>query len=494
MIRNDEGAVALKHRVVEGLARLEWNGELNEKNKELLAYEISPGPHATWRCCVYKEREILRWRMRLACNEDASLTKHPDNIVQVIEPACEECPLSSYAVTDNCRLCLGKACLQSCRFGAIYMTDTRAKIDPNKCRECGMCANACPYGAIAHLIRPCKRPCPVDAISYDQYGICVIDEEKCIRCGQCIHSCPFGAIDSRVMVVDVIRAIKAGKNVYAMCAPAIEGQYGENISMASVRAALIKAGFKDMIEVGLGGDMTAAYESGEWYEAKQEGRKMTTSCCPAFINLLIRHYPDVYEKHMSSIVSPMCAVSRYLKAKDPDCLTVFIGPCIAKKSEAKEMGIEGNADYVLTFGEMTCMLKGKDIELEPADDSYQEASVYGKGFSSSGGVAAAVLECMKERGQDTDSIKVRKCTGGKDCVVGVKLLQMGRLPEDFIEAMICEGGCVGGPSKHSAENEIKKARTSLLAKADKRGILENLEQYPMDSFSMIRENIAIKKK
>ncbi len=494
MIRNDEGAVALKHRVVEGLARLEWNGELNEKNKELLAYEISPGPHATWRCCVYKEREILRWRMRLAGNEDASLTKHPDNIVQVIEPACEECPLSSYAVTDNCRLCLGKACLQSCRFGAIYMTDTRAKIDPNKCRECGMCANACPYGAIAHLIRPCKRPCPVDAISYDEYGICVIDEKKCIRCGQCIHSCPFGAIDSRVMVVDVIRAIKAGKNVYAMCAPAIEGQYGEKISMASVRAALIKAGFKDMIEVGLGGDMTAAYESGEWYEAKQEGRKMTTSCCPAFINLLIRHYPDVYEKHMSSIVSPMCAVSRYLKAKDPGCVTVFIGPCIAKKSESKEMGIEGTADYVLTFGEMTCMLKGKDIELEPADDSYQEASVYGKGFSSSGGVAAAVLECMKERGQDTDSIKVRKCTGGKDCVVGVKLLQMGRLPEDFIEAMICEGGCVGGPSKHSAENEIKKARTSLLAKADKRGILENLEQYPMDSFSMIRENIAIRKK
>ena len=36
MIRNDEGAVALKHRVVEGLARLEWKDELTDENKEAL--------------------------------------------------------------------------------------------------------------------------------------------------------------------------------------------------------------------------------------------------------------------------------------------------------------------------------------------------------------------------------------------------------------------------------------------------------------------------
>ncbi len=486
MIRNDEGAVALKHRVIEGLARLEWADDLNEKTKEQLAYEISPGPHATWRCCVYKEREILRWRMRLGCNESASPTYQTDNVVQVIEPACEECPLSSYSVTDNCRLCLGKACLNSCRFGAITMSDTRAKIDPNKCKECGMCANACPYGAIAHLVRPCKKICPVDAIYYDEFGICKIDEKKCIRCGQCTHSCPFGAISSKVHVIDIIRHIKAGKHVYAMCAPAIEGQFGSDITMASIRAALQKAGFKDMVEVGLGGDMTAAYESAEWFEAHEEGRKMTTSCCPAFINLLRRHYPKVFEENMSTIISPMCAISRYLKAIDPGCVTVFIGPCIAKKSESQEMGIEGNADYVLTFGEMGAMLKAKDIELVHVDEEYQEASLFGKGFASSGGVASAVLTCMKERGQNTDDITLRKCAGGKECITAVKLLELGRLPEEFIEAMMCEGGCVGGPSRHLNENEIKKARVQLMSSADKRGILENLENYSMDKFSMIR--------
>lgn len=487
MIRNDEEVVALKHRIVEALARYLWNDELTDENIEKLILHFSPGPHATWRCCVYKEREILRWRIRLARNQNASIDHPHDNIVQVLDPACEECPLASYTVTDNCRLCLGKACLNSCKFNAIRIESGRARIDVNMCKECGMCASACPYGAIAHLVRPCKKVCPVDAISYDEYGICQINEEKCIRCGQCIHNCPFGAIDSKVTVLDVVEAIKSGKEVYAMMAPAGEGQYGEGVSMASFRKALKEVGFTDMVEVGLGGDMTAAYESEEWYEAYQEGKKLTTSCCSAFINLLRKQFPDVYKENMSTIVSPMCAVSRYLKATHPGCVTVFIGPCIAKKSESQEMNIEGNADYVMTFGEMSSLIRSKDVEIVPVDEEYQEASLYGKGFAGSGGVAEAVLSCMRERGQDTSPIKVRKAAGGKECVVAVRLLQLGKLPEDFVEAMICEGGCIGGPSKHTSVNQALPVRKKLLEKADKRTVLENLANYPMDSFSMKRD-------
>lgn len=486
MVTNDKGAIALKHQVIEGLARLEWAGNLNEQTKEELAFQISPGPHPSFRCCVYKEREILKWRIRLACNEDAHPDKPSGNIIQVIDPACEECPLSSYTVTDNCRLCLGKACQNSCKFGAISMGEHRAHIDPNKCKECGMCANACPYGAIAHLVRPCRKPCPVNAISYDENGLCIIDEQKCIRCGQCIHSCPFGAIASKVYVLDIIRHIKAGREVIAMCAPATEGQFGKDITMAAVKAALKKVGFADMVEVGLGGDMTAAWESAEWSEARAEGKKMTTSCCPAFINLLQRHFPEQFTENMSETVSPMCAVSRYLKATHPGCITVFIGPCMAKKSESQELHIEGNADYVMTFGEMTTMLRSRDVELQPVVDSYQESSIWGKSFASSGGVANAVMECMKERGEDTTGIKLRACSGGKECVTALSLLKMGKLPEDFIEGMVCDGGCVGGPSKHKTEIEIKRARQSLLDEADGRKVLENLKNYPMDQFSMLR--------
>ncbi|MBQ4375842.1 MAG: 4Fe-4S dicluster domain-containing protein [Erysipelotrichales bacterium] len=489
MIRNDTGIVGFKHEVLEEVARLAWKGELTPGAKDELVYKLIPGPKAMWRCCVYKEREIVRQRIKLACAEapDGRHAKS-DNVIQVIEAACEECPLSSYVVTDNCRLCIGKACLNSCRFGAITIGANRSYIDPSKCRECGMCADACPYGAIAHLIRPCKKVCPVGAITYDEYGVCEIDDSKCINCGTCIHSCPFGAISSKTYLVQIIDAILKGKEVYAMCAPATEGQFGPDISMASIRKALKAIGFADMIEVGLGADMTAAYEAAEWSEARKEGKKMTTSCCPAFIQLLRKHFPKQFAENMSQVVSPMCAVSRYIKYTHPGAVTVFIGPCIAKKTEAVDPSVPDNADYAITYGEFTSLLASKDVELEPMPDDVQEASVFGKRFASGGGVAAAVMEVMKERGEDTSDIKLRKAAGGMDCRTALQLLKLGRLPEDFIEGMICPEGCVGGPSRHVAVKELTKARETLLSKADSRNILDNLKNYPMGEFSMKRNN------
>lgn len=487
MVTNDATLLHLKHKIMEEVARLAWAGEMDDAHKDALVYQIIPGPKATYRCCIYKERELVKQRIRLSEAKCPSPDHETDNIVQVIRPACEECPLAAYTVTDNCRLCMGKACINSCRFGAISIGEHRTRIDPSKCKECGMCAQACPYGAIAHLIRPCKKACPVGAIQYDDYGICQIDENKCVQCGHCIHSCPFGAIGSKTYLVAIINHILAGDEVYAMAAPATEGQFGADVSMESIRQAFIKMGFKDMVEVGLGGDMTAAYEAAEWAEAYKEGRKMTTSCCSAFINMLKQQFPKQYEENMSTTVSPMCAVSRYIKAMHPGAITVFLGPCIAKKSEAADKSVPNNADYAITYGEFRALLRSKDITLEAAPNDYQEASIYGKGFASSGGVANAVIEVMKERGEDTSNIKLLKAAGGKECKTALTMLKMGRFKDDFIEGMVCEGGCVGGPSRHKSPMEIKRSRDKLLKQADGRKVLENLANYPMDKFSMYRD-------
>lgn len=487
MVTNDATILKIKHELLYHVAKLAYEGTYEEK-KEEIPYMMIPGPQAQFRFCIYKEREVLRQRTRLAEGKNPDVTSESKNIVQVIPAACEGCPISRYVVTDNCQKCMGKACQNSCNFGAITMGKDRAYIDPAKCKECGKCSQACPYNAIADLMRPCRRSCPVNAITWDdETGLAVIDESKCIQCGACIHSCPFGAIGSKTAIVDIINEMRAGKKVVAMVAPAVEGQFGSDITMSSIRTALKKIGFADMVEVGLGGDLTAHYEALEWAEAYKEGKKMTTSCCPAFVNMINQHFPTLKD-NVSTTVSPMCAISRMLKAQDPEVVTVFIGPCVAKKSEAACHDIEGNADYVLTIGETRAMFRAKDVEVIPEENDTQQASIFGKRFGNSGGVTEAVIRCLEDQGENTD-VKVEVCNGAAECKKALMMLKVGKLQADFIEGMACPGGCVGGPSKHDSVVATKKSRDKLLGEADKRGIKENIEEImkvDLDSFSMHR--------
>ncbi len=478
----DENVIKIKHEVLYEVAKLAFAGELEEK-RDNIAFELIPGPTPQFRCCIYKEREIIRQRVRLAEGKAPGL-EDDGNIIQVIHSACEDCPISSYTVTENCQNCLGKACINACKFGAIEAGRHRSHIDASKCKECGKCAQACPYNAIAHLKRPCKFSCPVNAITYDEHGISVIDKTKCIRCGKCIHSCPFGAIGSKSFFVDVINAMRAGKRVYAMAAPATEGQFGADITMESWKNAMLELGFAEFYDVSLGADMTAAYEAEEWAEAYKDGKKKVTSCCPAFVNMVRLHYPQLADC-VSTTISPMCAVSRLIKARDPEAVTVFIGPCLAKKSEVIDQKIEGNADYVLTYSEIRAMMKAKDIVLKPAPNENQIGSTYGKRFANSGGVTAAVLQSLKESEDEIDA-KVCIANGAAECKKALLLLKAAKLPEDFIEGMICDGGCVGGPSAFNDQISSKKDREALIAEADNRGIHENLKNYDMNSFSMHR--------
>ena len=264
-------------------------------------------------------------------------------------------------------------------------------------------------------------------------------------------------------------------------APALKS---DEEAIETILEAVKKAGFEDLIEAGLGGDMTTCSEAEEWLEAYRNCEKKTTSCCPGFENMIRKHYPDLADM-ISTTVSPMCAVSRMIKAKDPDAVTVFVGPCVAKKSEVADQKIEGNADYALNYNEILAILKAKDVELEPAENTYQDSTIFGKFYGNSGGVTDSVLEYMKETEQNED-IKVCKANGAAECKKALMFLQRGRLPEDFIEGMACEGGCVGGPSRNEEIIKARKVRETMIKSADDRKITDNLKRYDMDSFSMHR--------
>ena len=66
------------------------------------------------------------------------------------------------------------------------------------------------------------------------------------------------------------------------------------------------------------------------------------------------------------------------------------------------------------------------------------------------------------------------------------LLKVGKLPEDFIEGMCCEGGCVNGPGSVKDAMESRRDREALLKMADERKITESINPYEDGSFSMHR--------
>lgn len=214
---------------------------------------------------------------------------------------------------------------------------------------------------------------------------------------------------------------------------------------------------------------------------------MTTSCCPAFVHLIRRHFPEL-AGHVSTTVSPMAATARLVKAMNPEAICIFIGPCIAKKSEAgQDQEHPGdNAELVLTFEEFRAMLRAKDIKLKPSTlEEQQNGSIYAKGFSNSGGVTKAVKQALMEQGV-SGGVNVRQCSGAAECRKALMLLKAGKLPEDFIEGMACEGGCVAGPGNILEEKAFKREREKQLKKADDRLVTDTVAAYNTYEFSMHR--------
>lgn len=434
------------------------------------------------RCCVYKEREVLRQRVRLALGKMASDERedNPTQIIQVIDAACDGCTIKKIRVTDNCRKCMAKECVAACRFGAIHIGEMRSEIDYSKCKECGSCARACPYNAIVVTERPCYAHCPVQAISWDKHNLCQIDEKKCINCGQCELACPFGAIEDRSYILPVMNELREGNPMYAVVAPSIQGQF-DNTSLAQTMKAIELLGFDKCVEVAIGADAVAQTEYEELKKHKADGIPLTTSCCPAFVNMLRIHFPEQYKKNKSSTLSPMVAIAKKLKADHPDHKVVFVGPCVAKKYETL---VSEYVDYCITYEELAAMLIAKNINPEEVevDELETYGTVYGRNFAHSNGVAGAVQQAAKEAGDGPYTAVV--ADNGFECKKQLMLLRAGKFNADILEGMNCSGGCIAGPACISDPATVRGRMAKENMACDKKTIQESIDMFNFRDFDI----------
>ena len=442
----------LKYKVLREVARQAWQDTLLENVLDIPKI-IVPGKQPTMRCCVYKERAILAERVKLAMGGSAD---NP-NVIEVIDIACDECPVGGYEVTNACRGCLAHRCEDVCRRGAISFDENHvAHIDKTKCVECGQCAKVCPYTAIVSRKRPCQNACKVKAISMNEEKAATIDNNKCISCGACVYQCPFGAITDKSDITKVISLIRDSNlnrdyHVYAVVAPSMASQY-PNAVPEQVVAGIKALGFHAVVEAAWGADMVA------WLEAQELVEKgfLTSSCCPAFVNYINRHFPSLKE-HVSHNLSPMAQMAKWLHETDENCHVVFIGPCIAKKAETKYTDAGKYVDYTITFEEMQAMFSARGIDVTTMHKAeLDNASFYGRIFARCGGLAEAVTEALKEQGVSEEQFKLNavSCNGIAECKTALFKKQKGILKENFIEGMACVNGCIGGPAclSHSSKN------------------------------------------
>ena len=451
----------LKYKVLREVARQAWADRLLETALDIPKM-IVPGKEPTMRCCVYKERAILGERVKLAMGGD----KTNPNVIEVIDIACDECPVGGYEVTDACRGCLAHRCEDVCKRGAIsFDRYQRAYIDKSKCVECGACAKVCPYGAIADRKRPCERSCKIKAISMKEDKTAFIDNSKCISCGACVYQCPFGAISDKSFILNVIDIIKKSENntkykVYAVIAPSISSQF-QYAKLGQVISGIKALGFHTVVEAALGADMVAYEESRELVE---QGF-LTSSCCPAFVDYVKKQFPDL-SQYISHNLSPAAVIAKYIKDTSKDAKVIFIGPCTAKKMEFQKEEVRPYIDSVITFEELQALFDSKDLEImSMEEDVLDNASYYGRIFARSGGLSDAVAQALKEQGIDNFDLKAVPCDGIEACRVALLKASKRVLDGNFIEGMACSGGCIGGAGclTHGEKNKAEVDKYGMQA-------------------------------
>ncbi|MCR5262071.1 MAG: monomeric [FeFe] hydrogenase [Candidatus Gastranaerophilales bacterium] len=464
-------SIHLKREVLVRMVKAFFSEDF-KKNVRLIPYDMRPkGSDVTFRCCIYKERAILKDRiiadLGISIEDDDEKTllseyaeralqrETPDeNVLTILDAACKGCVGGKILVTELCQGCVARPCETACKFGAISIINGKSVIDEKKCRRCKSCIAICPYNAITNITVPCEDACPVGAIHKNEHGSARIDFDKCISCGKCVTQCPFGAVHEKSQLIDIMKNIKNNKKIVALVAPSIAGQLSG--TMFQVKSALMKAGFTDVVEVAKGADVTTLNEAKEFDERISKGEQfMTTSCCAGYNELVKKHIPEI-QPYVSDTKTPLFYTAEMVKKQMPDAITVFVSPCVAKRSEARN---NPQVDYLINFEEIDALLTGLDINLEDCGSSELDNNIsrQGRNYGISGGVAAAV----KKASDDEDFVKPCYINGiNKESIKQLKkYAKDGLCPYgNLIEVMCCEGGCVGGnatiKSVKSAVQEI----------------------------------------
>lgn len=323
-----------------------------------------------------------------------------------------------------------------------------------------------------HDCYKCIRECPVKAIKIENGHASVIPE-KCIACGNCVKACPSNAKRVRNDLDKAKNLILAKKDVYVSLAPSWRASF-EN-SAEKMIALLKRLGFKDVSETALGAQ-EVSIKTAQMLNRSERGL-FISSACPVIVDY-IRLYMPEFTKYITPIGSPLMTHSKLLKKTFGDDISiVFIGPCIAKKNEVTYSGL---FDVALTFEELRMWINDEIIDIskiakDKKNKFVPESAYEGTLYPIDGGMN----ETIKKSGVN-DNVQLLEVCGLHALQRALKNLDVEKLDKTiFIEALACEGGCVGGPCISSEKAGIVMV-SDILTKEKKREKIPEEPQVVVD--------------
>jgi len=286
----------------------------------------------------------------------------------------------------------------------------------------------------------CIRECPVKAIRCEDESAWIV-HERCIFCGHCAQICPVGAKKIRNDLNKAKMIVRTNRNVIVSLAPSWISEF-HDYSPSDIVSALKMLGFSEVSETALGAEEYSR-QTAEFLSTNQTGIWIS-SACPSVVDFVTKYFSQLTDR-IIPFHSPMLMHARLLRKKySPDSPIIFIGPCVAKKTESDEFNED--IDTVLTFNDLRLWLDDEGITPDllkhaKQDQFYPKQAYKGALYPVDGGMITSVKSGtgVTEAAFMTFSgiNNIRQALEGLESFKKESIL--------FLELMACEGGCINGP-------------------------------------------------